>query len=238
MESSELRFEFHTLQDLALEYIDSLSTPEGILYHEKSMMVDEGARRSESPLEDMFWHYMRKTDFDKWGSIEGQHRIGQRRIDAMFIVQGRCIDIELDGKEFHQDERADRERDQSLILDWNLDEVIRIPYAAMMFASHATFKILATWHPSLAINSPGGVYSVAEASEELYKLEYQQTQYGHKEALDCLDSGAEVYDVSTDSLAWALPFDSWRKRNRASPIRRLTKEMRGVRSTGNPSRVA
>jgi very-short-patch-repair endonuclease len=233
----KMRFEFNTLQELAIEYIESLSTPAGVLQHNKYMMIDRGAKMSESPLEDMFWHFMRKTDVDKWDAIEGQYKIGNRRLDALLVTNGRRIDIELDGKEFHQDERADRERDQSLILDWGVDEVIRIPYASMMFASHATFKILAAWHPSLSICSPGNVYSAAEASEELNKLEYRQTEYGHEEALDCLDTGAEVYDTATDGLAWALPFDAWRKRHRANPIKRLTREMRGIHSTGKAARA-
>lgn len=225
---SKPRFEFRTLQDLAIEYIESLSTPEGALRHDKSCMVSRGAETSESPLEDMFWHFMRKTDVDKWDSIDGQHQIGRRRLDAMFVTQGRSIDIELDGKEFHQDERADMERDRSLILDYGVDEVIRIPYAAMMFAPHATFKILATWHPSLAINSPDYVMSVAEAGEELNRLIYQQSQDGYDDAIYHTDASAEVYDIVTDGLAWALTFDAWRKRNRATAIKRLTREMRGV----------
>lgn len=237
MDASKHTFKFFTLHDAMLEFVNSLSTIEGVQRHERFLMIDRSAASSESYLEGTFWHYMRKTDIDAWTEAEGQRVCGRYRIDAYVVGNGRRVGIELDGKQYHQDERADRKRDQSLILDGYVDEMIRIPYAAMEYASHATFKILASWNEMFRINSPGSVYSADEAKEVLRYFTSDLNGENVDEQLWHADNSAEVYDVMSDSLAYARTFDNWRKMHNCKPITRLTKEMRRLYETGEPTAI-
>ena len=36
----------------------------------KTVMINDAAHKAESPLEDMFWHFMRKVDPDAWDYVE------------------------------------------------------------------------------------------------------------------------------------------------------------------------
>jgi very-short-patch-repair endonuclease len=230
-------FEFIDLGKAAIEYIESLRTPEGNQRHRRYGMLDDAAEKSESPLESTFWHYMRKTDIDAWTEVEGQKVCGRYRLDCYIVGNGRRVGVELDGKQYHQDERADRKRDQSLILDGYVDEMIRIPYAAMEYASHATFKVLASWNATFAIRSPGSVYSAYEAKDALRYLTKELNGESVDEQLWHLDNSSEVYDVLSYSLAYARTFDNWRKMHNCKPITRLTKEMRRLYETGEPTAV-
>lgn len=99
--------------------------------------------KSESVLEDLFWHYVRYTQ----GGIENcvsQFPIGQFRVDALFDCDGVAVVVELDGKEYHDWQRDD-ERDSVLLKE--VGAVVRIPYRAMKLFPFATMKVLSLWYP-------------------------------------------------------------------------------------------
>lgn len=98
----------------------------------------------ESPLECRFWVWLGRTHDEHSGAAR-QVRIGKYRADVLCETGGRRIVIELDGKRWHQDFERDHRRDRAILLD-QIDEIIRIPYAAFNFYPFATFACLASWH--------------------------------------------------------------------------------------------
>lgn len=102
----------------------------------------------ESVLECDFWYYIRKTNAMERNAAR-QWQVGRYRVDAIFNCDGKTVVVELDGAEFHKDERKDLNRVKDLLL--SVDTVIRIPYQSMHFYPRATFAVLGNWFPRFAL---------------------------------------------------------------------------------------
>lgn len=97
----------------------------------------------DSLLECTFWYWLRKTEAVERG-CRRQVIIGQYRVDVFCEWGGKRIVVELDGKEFHQDQHADIRRDKVLLEA--VDAVIRIPGPALHWYPEAVFSILGRWY--------------------------------------------------------------------------------------------
>jgi very-short-patch-repair endonuclease len=106
---------------------------------------------SESGLEQSFWHSFFKC-IGPFSFYSPQYVINPYRLDGIVVTQSRRIGIELDGKAFHNKQR-DWERDKYILQTGQLDEIIRIPYAAMTYFRDGVFRILSHWHIEFAFRS-------------------------------------------------------------------------------------
>lgn len=120
----------------------------------------------ESPLEESFWHRFNFQCRGPFEHAQSQKQIGDYRVDAFFICSGKRIVVELDGKAFH-DAAADADRDSWLLHSGEVDEIIRIPYAAMTFYGDATMRILEEWHPEFAVAHNWFLVDRHELNEEI-----------------------------------------------------------------------
>lgn len=161
-----------TLQDCVAEYLAEItaSNPSTagtrpMTAHEFYRQINAGRTASESPLESMFWHVLEKAKHACFVAIEPQKQVGRFRLDA-FVQTHQCRHgIELDGKAFH-DAKADRERDREILETGQVDDIIRIPFAAMNYFPGATFECLRSWDQSLATPRPWNVFDIAGAHRD------------------------------------------------------------------------
>jgi len=101
----------------------------------------------ESVIECLFWHFLRKTEIGHSGCVQ-QKNIGKFRVDAFIETEGKTVAVELDGKNFH-DQQSDFQRDKILLGE--IDAIIRVPFSSIWYYPHATFAILKTWFPRFSI---------------------------------------------------------------------------------------
>lgn len=189
--------------------------------------ISRAAIKSESVLEDMFWHFMRKTRSTA-STIDSQVPVGNRRLDALVITaNGTRINVELDGKKFH-DQRRDTERDMEVINGGHVDEVIRIPFRAMLYFSWATMATLDAWHPGVfTMSLPIFCMSLDEAREDVDKYRQQGMKRDYKddyEYCDWLRNSTDIYDGRGRVGNW---FDFEETRSTASIQRRTRTDYGG-----------
>lgn len=123
------------------------------------------SEKIESPLERAFWHEASKCKAEV-AECDAQVQCGRYRVDALIkTLEGRSIAVELDGASYH-DEEADWERDKEILFGRFVDEIIRIPFAAMWYFGRATFCVLAQWHPMFTLKKPSSVFSGIEYDNE------------------------------------------------------------------------
>jgi very-short-patch-repair endonuclease len=124
-----------------------------------NFLVDFSA--TESPLEEMFAWQMKRTRLGLAG-VYTQAQILSYRVDFLIKHQGRSIVVELDGRRYHDRDR-DAERD-SRIID-HVDEIIRIPYSAMI-NENATMTVLGMWCDRFNVPRESTTISFADAIAE------------------------------------------------------------------------
>jgi very-short-patch-repair endonuclease len=185
---------FYTMEDVVNLYLSQ--TPS-----ERHIMDAMGAGRelSESPLESMFWHFMEKTKTEAWDDIKPQCKTGHRRLDAMLVADGIKIDLELDGKAWHDLEK-DAVRDAELLTSGAVDEVIRIEAPAMLYYQYATMLSLSCWHGAFYVRPPAGCMTWHEWIETK-TIHLESEQFYHNEDFDdWCENSAEVSLVVSDRL--------------------------------------
>lgn len=192
--------------------------------HRRLDMLDAAAAKAESLLEELFWHYIRKTERHKWKSVASQVPCGAYRLDSLLVgPDGRRVCIELDGKEFHQDGFKDGQRDEAILASGEVDEVIHVPFPAIYYYARGCFAALATWHPWLEIRKEISTLSEDEAREELQRLNEARQGEGNYDLEYWLEHDAEVWCVRSEYLAFVMSFKAWQHRHNIQPIRRIVK---------------
>lgn len=146
---------------------------------------------AESMIERDFWHHVANKTRRLMDDAQSQVVIGKYRVDALFKINGRQVVVELDGKEFHQDVLADRRREDVLLE--TVDEIIRIPGAAMYYFGNATFQVLGGWHPRFKIAKEVTTMTLVE-----YKAEKQRF----------IDNPEELHDYGNSIARWIEDVDS------------------------------
>lgn len=131
---------------------------------------------SESVLEDLWWHMASKCRELPPGVA--QYRVGRWRIDAAYTINTRVIGIELDGKTYHDYER-DKERDMAILATGEVHEIIRIPFAALEYFTHATMKMLSYWHSEFNLPDHLWVFSIEEWDNQIRKVERDIWEWGN-----------------------------------------------------------
>lgn len=188
---------------------------------------------SESALEDVFWDIARKTNRDKWLDVQAQWKIGNYTSDAMFRSQNGITLVELDGKAYH-----DRARDLSR--DWwilqnakDVRQIIRVPYAAMMFRSRAAFRVLEHWEPSFAIARDIRVIDAQDFFENELPSPDQCGESGYEQwfkesnlALDLV-----LIDTQWERFAWIGSAKAMVFGHKIEPIRRISRELYSIDAT-------
>lgn len=213
-----MAIEFRTMGELVQEFLnDSVAM-------RKSAMLGRAVSKAESELEYLFWHYVRKTDWDRWDSVDSQVPRGGYRLDSLLVGGGQKVCIELDGKEFHQDRLKDDRRDEAILKSGMVDEVIHLPFPTIYYYARPTFACLATWHPWLEIGQEHSTFTREEAVEEMDIVRGIDDCYARKDAIEYLEKDADVWWVEDETIAFSMSFIAWRDRHRVQPIRRLTKD--------------
>ena len=179
----------------------------------------------ESVLECDFWHFLRKTARGHDGA-EQQVKIGKYRVDCLIDCDGQRVVIELDGAEFHQDERKDWERTKEILR--SVDAVIRIPYAAMHFYPQATMCVLGSWYPRLARDGDLFCMTVDEFMDELRSQDYSNGDFRSEEAW--VDEVETCYELWKDS-GWVGSPKAYLKRWNVKCIRRFTPSRSAAEAT-------
>jgi very-short-patch-repair endonuclease len=210
--------EFHTIGELVRDFLDNQTAIR------KSAMLGRADSEAESELEHLFWHYVRKTDWDRWDSVDGQVPCCGYRLDSVLVGNGRKVCIELDGKEFHQDRLKDDRRDEAVLNSGVVDEVIRLPFPTIYYYAHPTFAVLAIWHRWLEISQEHSTFTREEAAEEMKIVRGIDDCYARKDATEYLEKDADVWWVENESTAFSMSFLAWRDKHHVQPIRRLTRE--------------
>lgn len=113
---------------------------------EMDRQLDLASSLSESPLESMFWHFLRKCDISRFSKIEGQAQAGSCRLDSLLTYNGMRIAVELDGNRWHQDSCRDFRRDDYIIRCGHADEIIRIQSLAIFVHDRAFLRPMQEWH--------------------------------------------------------------------------------------------
>lgn len=207
-----------TLAQIARELLDDEKTL-------CRLIAFDGARsRLESPIESKFWHMLEKTAFDKFDKLDVQVQCGRYRIDVLIVLNGYRLGIELDGKEFHEDE-ADAIRDAWLFDHNYLDEIIRIPGYAIHWYPHGTMRVLMEWHPALATPTPGFVMSVEEFREEFEAAKETLVPHSFTSIEAWLDWAEPNYDIWFMRDNWGLVWSPRRliRLEKLKPIRRIVR---------------
>lgn len=160
----------------------------------------------ESVLECEFWYWVRKTpDIER--NAQRQVSISRFRVDSLFECDGKKVVVELDGKRWHKDKRADWERDKKLIE--SVDAVIRIPYAAMHFYPHATFSVLASWYPRFKLRAIcGSCFSAEELYSEIEKLDQYEPFLSRREWVETVEPDYEVWHAG-EMFGFAGSVKAW-----------------------------
>lgn len=151
--------------------------------------------KSESVLEQEFWHFIEKMNVTEFESVESQVRMLNYRVDSLFRFDGKRIVIELDGKEFHNPKR-DAVRDAEILGAGLADEIIRIPYPAMHYYHDATMACLGHWHTRLWIARAQSAMTVEQLQWEIKSMVQPDSDFPTEEsAIEWLEPGTDVYRV-------------------------------------------
>ena len=134
--------------------------------------------RSESVLESRFWHRIRKSSRGPFSRVVPQFRVGQYRCDSMFMIRDRKVVIEVDGSQFHRPDRDDQ-RDEQILSSGHVDEIIRIPYAAMWHHDRATLHVLGAWHDEFQCQQSLFEFNEVELIDEQNKIARGIRECGH-----------------------------------------------------------
>jgi very-short-patch-repair endonuclease len=156
--------------------------------------------KSESELEKAFWLRAAKTHgtFDR---VDSQKQIGPYRVDSYFEINGQRLAIELDGAAYHEATR-DNERDSFILRNGLVDQIIRIPFAAMFHYRDATFAVLERWVPEFASEMPIHCIPYKAFLDELNKASQEIGSYGRysdffsvNEFIEWADGFYEVFNA-------------------------------------------
>lgn len=186
---------FRSMQEVVLELLEIPDERRRVM-----SAISSGRQLAESPLESMFWHFMEKTKTEAWERVEPQHKTGHRRLDALLVTGGIRIDLELDGKAWHDKDR-DADRDAELLGSGAVDEVIRIEAPAMLYYQYATMLSLSSWYRAFYVRPPSGCMTWQEWLEEKRKHEEQEECCRNPDFDDWCQHSAEVSLVVGDNLA-------------------------------------
>lgn len=113
------------------------------------------ASRGDSALEERFWSMVDETDGGRKDSLD-QFEIGNYRVDSIFLVPQGAVVIELDGAQYHRDDKADYRRDTEILR--SVCAVIRVRYYDLMTFPYSTFYTIGRFYPRFHIrknNFPG-----------------------------------------------------------------------------------
>jgi len=163
----------------------------------------------ESPLEEMFAWQMKRTKLGLKG-VFVQVPIAGYRVDFLIQHKGRSIVVELDGKAYH-DKQRDFKRDSRLI--GHVDEIIRIPYAAMI-NENAAMTGISHWHDRFAVPVERSTAGFFEAMAE-----YRESKREDMSEWDWM----QVYKVNPHSI-YVGTLKQIAMIHNISPITRMTKK--------------
>ncbi len=188
---------------------------------------------SESPLEDVFWNYARKTDRNRWLDVEAQWQIGDYCSDAMFRTSRGITLVELDGKAYH-DRARDLRRDWAILqMAKDVHQIIRVPYAAMMYYSRAVFRVLEHWEPDFAIAPDMRLIDAQEFFAQELPSPDQCGESGHEQWLEATNQALDLILIDRDweRFAWIGSAKSFIFSHRIEPIRRISRELYSIDET-------
>lgn len=193
-------------------------------------VIEECMAKSESPLERSFWLYSHRFA-GPFVSIQSQKKIGCFRLDAFFETETARIGIELDGAAYH-DQNEDYRRDREILRSGLVDEIIRIPFAAITYYPNATCCVLAAWHNEFEVPREFSCLRLDEATEEVSEMEKAGVGL-RDECIEWVDKNFEVYSDECDMFNYACSYKT--AINRANPgsklrlISRMQKDLNDIR---------
>lgn len=191
---------------------------------EMDNQLDKASSLSESPLESMFWHFLRKCDVGRFSKIEGQASAGSYRMDARLTYNDLRIAVELDGNQFHQDTDRDLKRDDYIIRCGHADEIIRIQSLAIFVHDRAFLRPMQEWHQC---------FECAQEVMTMTDIEWQEClQNAIENGRDADDFISEcepntsIWNI-VDNQAW-LTTPKWRRSigNRTKITRQVARRVR------------
>lgn len=191
---------------------------------------NETESASESVLESYFWHRVRKSSRGPFDEIVPQFKVMGYRCDSMFRIGDRRIVIELDGASFHEPE-ADIKRDNAILSSSQVDEIIRIPFAAMWYHDRSTLHVLGSWHSEFDCVRSGKM-SLCDARTYVRSVECgddssaQWFSSFREWYTDWLKSQS-LWNVTGDSLGFAGPAGAFFEQWKCSPITRQLRVQSG-----------
>lgn len=144
-------------------------------------------KNTDSVLEEDFWWFLAGTNLGHAGA-ESQARIGRYRVDALIDCDGDKVVVELDGKAFH-DKAKDAVRDSEIIK--SVDAIIRIPFAAIHYCHHATFRVLEAWYPRFATRRDMRVIELGDFMSELESDDFCHLGISREQYAD--ECGYQIY---------------------------------------------
>ena len=179
---------------------------------------------SDSILEREFWCMAsRRWNFD-FADVRGQLKAGRYRCDAGFRIGGEWVAIELDGTAYH-DQEYDSHRDQWILANTDVKEIVRIPYAAMTYFPEATFSVLESWHPT-EFEMYAVEYSCLHEDDFMRWLEKPKTESFPFDSIDDYLEYAHVNNEvwsATESTGWAQSPKAYLQNWNTKPIKRTTR---------------
>jgi len=186
--------------------------------------------QSESELEKSFWLRASKTH-GTFDCVDSQRQIGPYRAEAYYEINGHRLDIELDGGSYH-DATTDNQRDSFMLKNGLVDEIVRIPFAAMFHYRDATFAVLEKWIPQFSSELPIDCISFEEFFQELAQAKQRIEIDGRyldffntNEFIEWADDFYEIFDellgfaCSVKTALKAVSDVGWQS-SRLKPIRR------------------
>jgi hypothetical protein len=184
----------------------------------------------ESPIEAEFYGLLSKTASGNNG-IRKQVTFGKYRVDFLFESFGKKIAIELDGKQFHNYQR-DMNRDRDL-LNGYVDEIIRIPGAAIYAFPNLTMIGLSKWHPRFSITEETTTMSLEDFYKERDKVirDYDSGQSDHVETYENdVKDIYQIYEVKEDHyhVGYLRSFLEYQSYQTVRRIRRILERAMGV----------
>lgn len=147
-------------------------------------------KKTESALESRFWHRIRKSSHGPFVDVFPQFRVGRYRCDSMFVIRDKRVVIEVDGSQFHNP-RKDEQRDEQILDAGHIDEIIRIPYAAMWHHERATLHVLGTWHHEFQCQQSLLDFSEVELIAERNTIERDIQEHGHSSGFESFNEWLE-----------------------------------------------
>lgn len=170
----------------------------------------------ESVLECWFWYWMRKTPAVERGA-QRQAWIGKRRVDCLCDCDGESVVIELDGKAFHTDARAEWERDKELLA--TVGTIIHFPFAAMWWFPEATFSVLATWYPRFKLRATDLMCcTIPEFLEEIENSVHPDSDFPTRASyLDWAEPNFELWSAN-EAHGWVGSPKAWFQKWNVRPI--------------------